>query len=103
MYEAVCERSASHNCITDHPGFPAVCLNVFVLETAWSQYKQQYEESFEGPQHKKLRHIAYRQFVRWCWGYLGKNVRVKIPACVLHKIRTTFPNDMTPINLPNLV
>ena len=32
-------------CITQHPGFQAVCLNKWVLQTAWYQYKQQYSQS----------------------------------------------------------
>ena len=52
-------------CIVQHPGFEAVCLNVWVLQTAWLQYKQQYGSSaYEGPEHKKNLHIAYRQLVR---------------------------------------
>ena len=29
-------------CITDHPGFTTVCLDVWVLQTAYFQYQQQY-------------------------------------------------------------
>ena len=29
-------------CITDHPGFEAVCLNVWVLQTAYFQLRQEY-------------------------------------------------------------
>jgi len=29
-------------CITQHPGFHPVCINRWVLQTAWFQYKQQY-------------------------------------------------------------
>ena len=32
-------------CIKDNPGFPAVCLNYWVLQTAWYQYRQQYGTS----------------------------------------------------------
>ena len=45
-------------CITQQPGFHAVCLNRWVLQTAWYQYKQQYRDPYEGPQHKQNRHIA---------------------------------------------
>ena len=62
-------------CITQHPGFQAVCLNRWVLLTAWYQYKQ-YHQPYEGSQHKLNRHIAYRQLVRWCRGVLGKEIRV---------------------------
>ena len=78
-------------CIVLHPGFKAVCLNKWVLETAWFQYKQQYEEPFEGPEHKKNRHIAYRQLARWCWGFLGRQVRVVLPSCAVSCIRAHFP------------
>ena len=37
--------------IVNHPGFQAVCLNVWVLQTAWFQYKQQYgKDAYEGPE-----------------------------------------------------
>ena len=79
-------------CITRHPGFHAVCLNFWVLETAWNQYRQQYgKDAYEGLQHKKNRHIAYRQLARWCWGVLGKEVRVVLPSCAISCIRAFFP------------
>lgn len=31
-------------CITQHPGFSSVCLDVYVLETAYYQYRSQYGE-----------------------------------------------------------
>ena len=34
-------------CILDHPGFNAVCLNIWVLETAWLQYRSEYREPYE--------------------------------------------------------
>ena len=40
-------------CITDNPGFWAVCLNQWVLRTAWYQYTQQYDNPQEGPEHQK--------------------------------------------------
>ena len=41
-------------CIVEHPGFQAVCLNYWVLQAAWLQYKQQYGASaYEGSDHKK--------------------------------------------------
>ncbi|XP_068756481.1 uncharacterized protein [Montipora capricornis] len=78
-------------CITQHPGFQAVFLNRWVLQTDWYQYKHQYSQSYEGPQHKLNRHIAYRQLVRWCWGVLGKEMRVPLPSCAVCCIRAHFP------------
>ena len=36
-----------------------------------------------------LRSIAYREFTQLVYGTLGK-VRIPLPACVYHAIRTTF-------------
>ena len=30
------------NCITEHPGFATVCLDVWVLQAAYFQYRQHY-------------------------------------------------------------
>ena len=59
-----CEEEPT--CITQHPGFHPVCINRWVLQTAWYQYKQQFKESFDGPEDKLYRLIAYIQLARWC-------------------------------------
>uniref|UniRef100_A0AAV2K1X3 P2X purinoreceptor 7 intracellular domain-containing protein n=1 Tax=Knipowitschia caucasica TaxID=637954 RepID=A0AAV2K1X3_KNICA len=49
---------------------------------------------FEG-EHKKskrLRFVAYRSIVSWCWGQLGARIRVVIPACAVLRIRQDFPD-----------
>ena len=79
------------DCITDNPAFKAVCLNPWVLQAAWYSYKQQYgTKAIEGPEDKQNRHVAYRHLARWCWGYLGKEIRVPLPACAVSCIRTHF-------------
>ena len=37
--------------------------------------------------------MAYRQYVRWIHGYLGRSIRVPLPSCVVYKTRQAFPND----------
>ena len=63
-------------CITQHPGFHAVCIlfNRWVLQVAWYQYKQQFKATYDGREDKLFWHIAYRQLTRWCWGILGKEI-----------------------------
>ena len=79
-------------CITDNPGFHTVCLDIWVLQAAWFGYKQQYgSRAYDGPEHKVNRHIAYRQLVRWCWGVIGKEIRVVLPSCAVSCIRAHFP------------
>ena len=41
---------------------------------------------------RRLRFIAYRSLVSWCWGSLGARVRVVIPACAVTRIRHQWPN-----------
>ena len=36
------QTDAVVQCITEHPGFATVCLDVWVLQTAYFQYRQQY-------------------------------------------------------------
>ena len=80
------------DCYVQHPDFAAVCLHLAVLDVAWLTYKQQYNEPYdEGATPKRNRHVAYRQFVRWTYGYLGRTVRVPIPSCVLNAIKNQFP------------
>lgn len=38
------EDGGDISCITQHPGFQPVCLDRYVLETAYYQYRQQYDE-----------------------------------------------------------
>lgn len=42
--------------------------------------------------YRRFRYLAYRSFVSWCWGYLGRSVRVVIPSCVVNRIRLQFPD-----------
>ena len=35
------------SCITQHPGLMHVCINKWVLKTAWYRYKQQYTDSYK--------------------------------------------------------
>ena len=54
---------------------------------------------------RKYRYTAYRQLVRWCWGFLGKYHRVPLPACAVARIRKEFPQDdarYTGFSYPNL-
>lgn len=81
-------------CITTHPGFHSVCLDPWSLQTAYLHYRQQYGqmEDVHGTL-ERYRHTAYRQLVRFCFGWLGKKNRVVLPSCAVNKIRETFPSN----------
>ncbi|XP_078690685.1 uncharacterized protein LOC144921505 [Branchiostoma floridae x Branchiostoma belcheri] len=81
------ERVPGILCITEHHGFQTVCLDEEVLETAHNGYQDHYGEHL-GNEWK--RYTAYRQFVRWCYVHLGRNVRVPLPSCAVTAIRRAF-------------
>ena len=41
---------------------------------------------------RQYRFIADRQLTQWCWGWLGKKVRVVLPSYSVIKIRNSFPS-----------
>ena len=43
--------------------------------------------------YRLIGYIAYPQLVRWCWGCLGRKVRVALPSCAVNKICQRFPAD----------
>ena len=78
-------------CTVLHPGFQAICLNKWV----WKQHRFSINNStknhLRGQSIRKNRHIAYRQLARWCWGFLGRQVRVVLPSCAVNCITANFP------------
>ncbi|XDV48452.1 hypothetical protein PO909_017859 [Leuciscus waleckii] len=79
-------------CMTHHPGFEPVCLNVYSLQNALNVYRADYGALRLRGIEPRYRHLAYRTFVSWCWGYLGRKIRVVIPSCVVLRIRQEFPD-----------
>ncbi|KAL5009761.1 hypothetical protein ScPMuIL_012066, partial [Solemya velum] len=87
-------KDENTSCITDLPSFRNVCLNPDVLDVAYFQYRQEYGEQLPEAANELVRnrYTAYRQFVRWCWGYLGKEIQVVIPACIVLSVRNSYPD-----------
>ncbi|XP_041916074.1 P2X purinoceptor 7-like isoform X1 [Alosa sapidissima] len=79
-------------CMTEHPGLEPVCLNPYSLQNIYNIYKYDYGPVRHRTEEERLRHLAYRSFVSWCWGYLGPSRRVIIPSCVVQRIRQQFPS-----------
>uniref|UniRef100_A0A8C9Y7P0 P2X purinoreceptor 7 intracellular domain-containing protein n=1 Tax=Sander lucioperca TaxID=283035 RepID=A0A8C9Y7P0_SANLU len=81
-------------CLTLHSGFDACCLNPFSLQVAYLNFRQEYglSKSTLHPYHysRQFRYTAYRQVVRWAYGFLGREIRKVIPACVVAAIRRGF-------------
>nr|XP_011446118.3 uncharacterized protein LOC105341337 [Crassostrea gigas] len=95
--KAVLAEDPGKPCITEHQGFHPVCLNPTVLRIAYYAYRQQYEKDEGEPEtNRPMQQMGYRQLARWCWEWLGKHVRVSLPACAVHKIQMIFPEEKGP-------
>ncbi|CAM4708249.1 unnamed protein product [Leuciscus chuanchicus] len=75
-----------------HPGFEPYCLNPYTLQNIYNIYRCDYGPIRRRTTEEQFCHVAYRSFVSWCWGYLGRSVRVVIPCCVVTRIRQAFPD-----------
>ena len=42
---------------------------------------------------RQYRFIANRQLTGWCWGWLGRKVRVVLPSCSVTANRNNFPSE----------
>ncbi|XP_028513515.1 uncharacterized protein LOC110234613, partial [Exaiptasia diaphana] len=79
-------------CVTEHPGFSAVCLQKWSLRLAADKYKTRDRQKYKQTESEEsvLRSIAYREFTRLIHGYLGYKKRIPLPACAYTCIRKTF-------------
>ncbi|XP_031176377.1 P2X purinoceptor 7-like [Sander lucioperca] len=80
-------------CMVDHPGLEPVCLNPYSLQNALNIYRADYGPLRLRVMTNRYRYLAYRSFVSWCWGFLGRRVRVVIPSCVVLRIRTEYADS----------
>ncbi|XP_071060469.1 P2X purinoceptor 7-like isoform X2 [Pseudochaenichthys georgianus] len=79
-------------CLTLHPGFEACCLNPFVLQIAYMNFRQEHGP-LQASRHEQYRYTAYRQVIRWAYGVLGRHIRKPLPSCVVSAIRRQFPEE----------
>ena len=73
-------------CISESDGFREVCLLPNVLKAAlgaWHVFRVKILTSY--------RFIAYKQYICWISGRLGKDIRRPIPSCAVQEIRRKFP------------
>ncbi|XP_065126270.1 P2X purinoceptor 7-like [Paramisgurnus dabryanus] len=81
------------SCMIHHPGFEPNCLNPYTLQNIHNIYSTDYGPLRRRTLEEGYRYTAYRSFVSWCWGYLGRHNRVVIPSCVVLRIRLEFPDQ----------
>lgn len=85
------EQFGNESCITGTATFHSICLDKDVLEVALEGWNDLQGDS-RTYDNKNYRFIAYRQFILWCHGRVGRKNRIPLPNCVLRKIREVFPD-----------
>ncbi|CAN8015598.1 unnamed protein product [Ixodes persulcatus] len=88
-------RNCLGRCITRDELFWLVCLDERLLDIAYEKlkfYEPTYLEPVARDRNKKYRFTAYKEFVWWIWGMLGRRRRVRLPCCVVGRIREQFPS-----------
>ncbi|KAM7291921.1 uncharacterized protein ISCGN_025219 [Ixodes scapularis] len=88
-------RNCLGRCITGDELFGLVCLDERLLDIAYEKlkiYEPAYLEPAARDRNKKYRFTAYKEFVWWIWGRLGRRRRVRLPCCVVGRIREQFPS-----------
>ena len=78
-------------CITETDAFLNVCLNRFVLQAAIGNWNDLTHDN-RNLGNKNYRFIAYRQYISWSYGYLGRRKRKPLPNCAIIKIREIYPD-----------
>ena len=87
--EDVCCRNTS--CVTRHEEFYLLCVNYLVLTVAiLGRVDIRADPIDYSP--SSYRKAAYRQYIYWVHGYLGRGNRRVIPSCVMLAIRRWFPS-----------
>ena len=88
MENLCCGRST---CITTYDIFFIICLHPVNLRVALEN-SADYRADEIVCSNRNLRKTAYRQFVLWAHGKLGRHNRRVVPSCVVLKIRHRYPS-----------
>jgi hypothetical protein len=78
-------------CITTQPLFSQLVLDGNVLDIAM-RYREDVLVVDHQRNNENFRHAAYRQFVLWQHGRLGKGNRRIVPSCSVLAIRSRYPS-----------
>ena len=80
------------NCRAITQRFLLICIDRENVETGIRNFTTSFVE-VAMYNNRGMRHGAYRQYVMWQCGYLGKGRRVVIPACCVWAIRKVYPSE----------
>ena len=89
--ENKCCTRTRRACITLTPLFPQLVLDGNVLDIAM-RYREDFLVLENVRNNENFRHAAYRQYVIWQHGHLGRGNRRVIPSCCVTSIRARYPS-----------
>lgn len=79
-------------CVTQHPSFYHQCLHERGLNNRAHLYMMPGVDVRMVDRNERLRYIAFRVYIAWTHGRLGRRNRRAIPHCVQKAIRRRFPD-----------
>lgn len=89
--ENKCCTRAARPCVTRTNLFSQLVLDANVLELAM-RYREDVLVLNNNRNNENFRHAAYRQYVLWQHGRLGRGNRRVVPSCCVIAIRTRYPS-----------
>ena len=89
--ERLCCRRTPGSCVTQNNEYRRVVLDRAVLLVTL-MYRNDLFALIDEPTINELRHTAYRQYVLWKYGHLGRGNRVVVPSCSVWCIRDCYPS-----------
>uniref|UniRef100_A0A8C3PHU5 P2X purinoceptor n=1 Tax=Calidris pygmaea TaxID=425635 RepID=A0A8C3PHU5_9CHAR len=92
-HEQLCCRRKKGQCITTSHWFQQLVLSRHTLKKALL-YKDPFLDLTDGNINNQLRHLAYKQYVHWRFGFFDLEDRAIVPSCCRWKIRHTYPKEV---------
>lgn len=78
-------------CVSMSEAFRDICLNAHVLGVHMRVREDELALE-EDRTNANYRHYAYRSYIYWKFGRIGRGNRIVIPACLVRRIRERFPS-----------
>ena len=92
--EEVCCGQQPDSCVAQSADFELLVLEPAVVALA-VRYRADFfalTDADEADHMRTMRHGAYRQFMLWTYGYLGRSNRRVVPSCCVWRIRDKYPS-----------
>ena len=92
--EDVCCGQLPDNCTSRWADFELLVLEPAVVTLAVRHRNDVFaiNSADESDHMRTMRHGAYRQYMLWTYGYLGRGNRRVIPSCCVWRIRDKYPS-----------